>query len=215
MLHPLRMRARADVLRLERGRERDDGLLVGPLDEQALAALQLEQVPEVAGVEQELFLGLPDLLRPERDAVQAAGQAFHDRKKLERAERLADECVRARLFRRSLRSGLAAAEQHDGNPRGAWLGLEPGAQLEPVDARHGDVEDDRVRHVRVDRFARGRRVMRLFDVDRNRFERRADEGSKPGIVVDKQQSQKVPLSSSDASKRYRPVRALSLVIQYE
>ena len=59
-LHPLRVRARARVLGLERARERRDGLLVGVLEQDALAALDLEQVPEVAGVEEELLpvLGL-------------------------------------------------------------------------------------------------------------------------------------------------------------
>jgi len=45
LLHSLRVRARARVLRLERARERRDGLAVGVLEQHALAPLELEEVP--------------------------------------------------------------------------------------------------------------------------------------------------------------------------
>jgi hypothetical protein len=54
VLNPLRVRAGGDVLRFERGRERADGLAVGALEQPALGALELEQVPEVVRVEDQL-----------------------------------------------------------------------------------------------------------------------------------------------------------------
>ena len=45
VLDALRVRARARVLRLERARERRDGLAVGVLEQHALAPLELEEVP--------------------------------------------------------------------------------------------------------------------------------------------------------------------------
>src|SRR5262249_61149909 len=94
-LHPLGVRPRPRVLRLERGGERGDGLVIGTLDQVTLAALDLEQMPEVARVEQELLLRLALLRRSERNPVQAAREPFHDRQQLERAERLAQERIGA------------------------------------------------------------------------------------------------------------------------
>jgi hypothetical protein len=78
-LHPLRVGSRARVLGLKRGRESSNRLVVGAFDQVALATLDLEQMPEIARVEQQLLLGLALLRRAERDSVQAARQTFDDR----------------------------------------------------------------------------------------------------------------------------------------
>ena len=65
-LHALRVRARARVLRLERARERGDGVVVGGVEQRALLALDLEQVAKVARVEEQLLLGSHAARRPAR-----------------------------------------------------------------------------------------------------------------------------------------------------
>src|SRR5207253_5802258 len=109
-LHPLRVRSRAGILGLERGRESRNGFVVGALDQMALAPLDLEQMPEIARVEQELFLGLSLLRRAERDSVQATRKALDDREQLQRAERLAEERIGAGFERCFGRSAVRAAQ---------------------------------------------------------------------------------------------------------
>src|SRR6478735_6920440 len=91
------MCAGAGVLRLERAREGRHRLQVGTLQQLALPALDLEQVAQVARVEEQLFLGpcRPLLRRTERDAVEAAGETLGDGEQLERAEGLPDERIRS------------------------------------------------------------------------------------------------------------------------
>src|SRR5438067_9190336 len=109
------MRARPGVFRLERARERGDGLSVGALEQNALAPLELEQVAQVTGVEQNLLVRLPPLRCPERDAVETPGQALDDRKQLERAERLQQERVGPGFHALGL-GALGAGEQDNRNP---------------------------------------------------------------------------------------------------
>src|SRR5205085_12349273 len=84
----LRVLAGAVVLRLERTSERTDGLAVGRLQQPPLPALELEQVPQVARVEQELLLRPLLPARAERQRVEPGRDALDDREELERAERL-------------------------------------------------------------------------------------------------------------------------------
>ena len=80
---------------LERARERGDGLAVGALEQPALAALELEQVPEVARVEDELLLVRAPVRRAERHADARAREPLDDAEQLERPERLQEERVGA------------------------------------------------------------------------------------------------------------------------
>src|SRR5712691_9674762 len=100
------MGARPGVLRLECAGEGRNGLEVGTLEQLPLATLDLEQVPEVARVEQQLLLrsGGPPLGRPERDAIETARETLRDGEELERAERLANEGVGADALRRAARA---------------------------------------------------------------------------------------------------------------
>src|ERR671930_986097 len=105
------MGARARVLRLERARERRHGLLVRLLEQDALPALDFEQMAEVARVQLELLLHFPRPRRPEREGMHAAGEALDDGEQLERAEGFADERVRARLVCPRLRAPVRAGEK--------------------------------------------------------------------------------------------------------
>src|SRR6266536_1936423 len=99
-LYALRVRAGARVLRLQRARERRDRLEIRALQELALAALDLEPVPQVSRVEQQVLVRAPSVLLrgPERNAQPAARQSFRDGKQLERAERLAHDRIGAGLL---------------------------------------------------------------------------------------------------------------------
>jgi hypothetical protein len=105
--------SRAGVLRLERGRERGHRLAVSALEQAPLPTLDLEQVPEVTGVEEELLLRLLLSAGPVRGAMQPAGEALDDRQQLERAERLEHEGVRSDLARDQLVRDARAGEEHD------------------------------------------------------------------------------------------------------
>src|ERR671935_89645 len=72
-LDSLGVRAGPGVLRLEGGRERRDGLVIGALEQVPLATLDLEQVPKVSRVEKQLLLRLLLVGRAERDPVEPAG----------------------------------------------------------------------------------------------------------------------------------------------
>ena len=100
------------ILRLERAGERGHGLVVGVLQQPPLAALELEQVTEIAGVEQQLLVRLSLAGGPERGRVQPGRHALDHGQQLERAERLQEQRVGvrppARPPRRSRRSRSAA-----------------------------------------------------------------------------------------------------------
>src|SRR5204862_4894006 len=96
----LRVLAGAGVLRLERARERSHGFAVRALQQPPLPSLELEQVAEIARVEEELLVLVALAERPERRPVQATGEALDDREQLERAERLEHERVCADFRRR-------------------------------------------------------------------------------------------------------------------
>jgi hypothetical protein len=180
--------AGARVLRLERARKRRDRLLVGLLEEDSLPPLDLEEMPEVARVEEELLLGPLLLRRPERDAVQAARKTLDDRQQLEWAERLADERIGACLSGLGLRPALGPGEEHDRDPARLDGRLELAAVLEPGHAGHRDVENDHVGLAPVDPGPGGPHVGGLFHVDVPYLEGRAEKCAEPRIVVDKQKA---------------------------
>ena len=124
------MRSRAGVLRLERARKRSHRLRVRPLEQDALPALDLEQVTEVSGVELELLLDATRFARAKRERPEASGQPLDDREKLERAERLAQKSVGPRGLAVLLRSAIGAREQSDGDVARPRVGLDPPAELE-------------------------------------------------------------------------------------
>ena len=96
-LDALRVRGGAEVLRLERAGERGHRLAVGPLQELPAAALDLEQAAQVVRVQQQLLVRLRRRAGAERPLVEPAGELLDDAEQLERAERLAQERVGARL----------------------------------------------------------------------------------------------------------------------
>ena len=93
---------RSHVPRLERRRKRRHRLEVRVLEKRSLAALDLEQVLEVAGIEQHLFLGGAGLAGPPGgNALLSPGKPFDDREQVEWAERLAHERLGAAALRAS------------------------------------------------------------------------------------------------------------------
>ena len=115
-LYSLRVEAGAEVLGLERARERGDGLPVRPLQELLPAALDLEQAAQVVRVQQQLLVPGRGSRGPERPLVEAAGEALDDREQLERAERLAQERIRARAPRRLLGLLAGSGQEDDADP---------------------------------------------------------------------------------------------------
>src|SRR5687768_3728794 len=108
----------AEVLRLQRRRQSEDGLAVRVLEETALAALDLQYMPEVAGVEFELLFEARGLLGAERDRMESTREALDHREKLERTEGLAQERVRPCRASLGGRAGVAAQENDADVPSG-------------------------------------------------------------------------------------------------
>ena len=111
-LNPLRVLARARVLRAERRRERRDGFTVRALQQSALGSLELDEVAEVACVEDELLLAGSVGRAAHGRAHARSGQALDDAEQLERAERLQQQCVGAGGSR-DLLDVLHPGQQHD------------------------------------------------------------------------------------------------------
>jgi hypothetical protein len=181
------MLARAGVLRLERAGERGDGLPIGLLDEYPLAALDLQEVPEILGVEQHLLVLAAAALRPEGDAEAAAGEALDDGQQLERAERLAQERVGPGQVGLDLSAGFRAGQEHDCNIARGRIVLESAAELEPAHTGHAHVQDEHIRLADRDALHGATRAVRFVHLEVEDLAGRADEGSQAGIVVNKQQ----------------------------
>ena len=114
-LDALRVRPGAGVLRLQSRREGRDRLVIGVLEQVALAALDFEQVPEIPRVEKKLLLRLTLLGRAKRNPVKTARETLDDRQQLQRAEGLAQEGLGARLEGRLGRPSIRAAQDDDGD----------------------------------------------------------------------------------------------------
>jgi hypothetical protein len=175
------VRARDHVLRLERIRERDDGVAIRILEQPALAALDLEQVAQVARVEDELLVIVARMLRTKRNSEQAADETLDDREQLERAERFRQDGVRARLTRDDLVD--RPSEQNDGNRARAFVGLETAAEVDPALARHVHVEHDRVGDLALEERRRVRGILGLVDLDLERVEGCPKQGPQAGVVI--------------------------------
>ena len=150
------MGSRARVLGLERGRERRDRLVVGAFDQMALATLDLEQMPEIACVEEQLLLGLSLPLRAEGDSVQAARKPLDDREQLQRAEGLAEERIGAGFKGCFGRPAVGAAQDHDRDVFRRAVPLQLPAEGKAVHPGQVDVEHDRVGAHTPDSCERGR-----------------------------------------------------------
>jgi hypothetical protein len=100
-----------------------------------------------------------------------AGQPLDDREELERAERLAQDGVGAR--RAELRDVGARQEDHRDVSR-LRIALEGGAVFDAVDARHQDVENDRVRFVCGDPARCHCCAVSLVELEIEHLERRAE-----------------------------------------
>ena len=186
-LHALRVRAGARVLRLQGAGERGDGLPVGLLNERALRALDLQQVAQVARVQEQLLPFAADLLRrAERNAVETSREPLDHGEQLERAEGLRHERLGAGGVRGDARATLGTGEQDDGDATRLDVRLQLTAELEPVHAGHHDVEHDHVGRIRADQLARLDGSGRLDDVDVEDVEGRAQQRPEPRVVVDEQ-----------------------------
>jgi len=163
--------------------------VIGVLQQAPLPALDLEQVTQVAGVEQQLLVCLPLPARAEGRCVEPGGDPLHDREQLQRAERLEHERFRADLGRRRLVGHVRTGEEHDRDVAGRARGLQLRAERCPVQAGHADVEHDRVRTGDLDALP-GRHCIRgLVDLDVHGFERRAEKCTKSVVVINEQEAQ--------------------------
>ncbi len=180
------MRRRGDVLRLERAGERGDGLAVAALEQLLPAALDLEQPPEVVRVQQQLLVRRVALARVERALVEAAGEALDHGQELERAERLAQERIRAGRPRRLLRLDPGARQEDDADPAGRGIALQSPGEAQAADVGKADVEHDDVRWTIRDRRHRLGAGARLGDLDVDQLEGRAEQRQEAGVIVDEE-----------------------------
>jgi hypothetical protein len=186
-LDALRVGTGARVLRFERARKRRDRLLVGVLEEDALAALDLEQVPEVARVEKELLLVFDRALAAvgRRHRRKPAREPLHDVQELERAEGLAHERVGAVA---DARVPDGAGEQDDCDTGCVLIALYSPADLAPAHSRKPDVEHDDIRPVADDGLQGGFAGADVVHLDVDDLEGRPQESPKRGVVVDDEQA---------------------------
>ena len=125
-------------------RERRDRLAVRALEQAPLRALDLDQVTQVARVEDELLLaGLVGRAAHRRPHARA-GESLDDAEQLERPERLQQQRVGAGGAGDVL-DVLHPRQQHDPDRVRVGGGLELPAEGEPVHPGHADVEHDHVR----------------------------------------------------------------------
>src|SRR5207244_6693076 len=114
-VNTLRMLGRTGVLRLERGRQGRHRLVIRVLEEPSVLPLELEQMPQVPRIEEQLLVRQALLTRAERRSVEASGEALDDGEELQRAEGLEHERVRADLACNSLVGEVRTGQQHDRN----------------------------------------------------------------------------------------------------
>ena len=193
-LHPLRVLARAGVLRPERARERRHRLLVRALEQPALRALDLDEMAKVAGVEDELLLVGAAVDAAHRRPHAGAREALDDAEQLEWPERLQQQRVRAGCAGHVLHV-VHSGQQDDADLARVLARLQLAAEREPVHAGHADVEHDHVRTRRRDpRLGLGG-ASGLVHLDLDVLEGRPQELAEPGIVVNQQQAHSFPPGS--------------------
>jgi hypothetical protein len=184
-LHAARVGAGTRVLPLQRARERRDGLGVGRLEQSALPALELDQMPQVAGVEQELLLVRACESRSEAEAGMPGRDPFDDREQLERPERLAQERVGARGSGDVLHV-VEAREQHDADLAGGGVLLQAAAEGQAVHAGHVDVQHDHVGAAGRDPSRGLLGVGGFVHVDLDRLAGGAQQRTETFVVIDQQ-----------------------------
>ena len=183
-LNALRMRPRSRVLRLEGARKCCDGLPVGLLEQEPLATLELEELPEVARVEKKLLVDRPVVDRTRRRRFDSAREPLDDRQECERAEGFPHERVGARLLARPLRAPVLPREEHDRDLARLRVLLHRSAESQAVHARHANVEDDDVRPACLHENGGGGRSLGFVELHVHGLEGRAEECSQSRIVVD-------------------------------
>ena len=122
-LDPLRVLAGTRILGAERGGERRDRFAVRALEQATLGALDLDQVPQVACVEDELLLVGARGGAAHGDTCARPRQALDDAEQLERAKRLRQQSIRAGGSCNIL-DVLHPGQQHDPDVAPVRSGLE-------------------------------------------------------------------------------------------
>ena len=181
--HALRMRARADVLGLERRRQCADRLPVRVLEQRALPSLDLEKSAEILRVQLHLLFPVGG------DAswqcrIETSEQAIGHCQELERAERLAQETLRERLASRLARTGIGARQDDDRDRRRARIALELTAERKPVGVGEPDVEDDEIGRACCKRRSGVCRVIGLLHIELDSLERGTQQRAEACVVVD-------------------------------
>ena len=197
-LHPRRVRAGADVARLERVRQRTERLAVGPLDVAAVTALDLEQAPHVTGVEQELVGGQRLGGLGEQRRRRRAGRALDRGEQVERAERLPHDGSSAGIAA-GLLLEVAAGEQDDPDLARLVGRIELARERDAVDAGQADVEHDHVGPRARDRLDRLLGARGLLDPLLDELEGRAQQLPQRRVVVDHEDLQAGPRRPSFAA----------------
>ena len=77
-------------------------------------------------------------------SVARLAKALHDREQRQRAERLAEKKSVGTYSGDVLFGDLASGEKQDGHPTCGRIGFQRTAEIQPVDDRHGHVEDEHV-----------------------------------------------------------------------
>src|SRR5439155_1152307 len=174
-----RVRARAEVARLERVHESLERLAVGMLEQVVLALPDLNQPAQLARTLRRLLALERTLQRRDPD------QSFERREQTDRIERLAGERVRAGGQRAY--AGLLRAADRDDRDRPRLRALaEPLAVERPVHAGKADVEHDGVGARFGEQPLRLDHMVRLVHLDALELERRPEQLAERQIVVDDQ-----------------------------
>ena len=114
----------------------------------------------------------------------------------QRAERLAEESV-GTDSNDALFGDLTSGEKQDGNPSCGRIGFQQTAEIQPVDDRHGHVEDDDVGLSQLDHLGSGSCAVRFLDVDMGELEGGPQQGAKIRVVVHDQDGERLLEAARD------------------
>ncbi len=185
----MRVRVRPHVPRLECDRERRDRLEIRVLEQCPLAALDLEQMLQVARVEQDFLLRRARLARATgRNAVASTRKGLDGREQVERAERLPHERLGAALLGTPRLLVVGAGQEHDRDLLRAVGALQARGQLRAAHAGHAQVEHDHVRPLLLDAGLCLDGGGCLVNLDVGALEGRSQQLAERGLVVDEQNS---------------------------
>jgi hypothetical protein len=161
------------------------------LEQTTLGALELDEVAQVARVENELLFAERPLELRIRARLPRCPRGVRRHRAAQRAERLQEQGVRTGSAGNVLHV-VHAGQQNDADRIRVWALLQLATERETVHAGHADIEHDHIWPLGGDPLFGLGCASGLVHVDLDVFERRAQQCAESCIVVYQQQSHRSP-----------------------